>query len=151
MVISSIASCNIYIYIYIIYVQYKATLAITSAIQGTFRDKIYQELELESLKSRRWYKRLVCMFKLMNEKAPNYLINLIPKYEPTIRIRNNSISSYKCRTNRFKYSFFPSTLNDWFNLDIRKTKSQFPYSSVGYFLLFVQLKISYTIFLTLED
>ena len=28
-------------------VQYKATLGITGAIQGTFRDKIYQELGLE--------------------------------------------------------------------------------------------------------
>ena len=99
-------------------VQYKATLTITGAIQGTSRDKIYQELSLESLKSRRWYKRLVCMFKIMIEKAPNYLINLIPKYEPTIRTRNNSIPSYKCRTNCFKHSFFPSTLNDCFNLDI---------------------------------
>ena len=34
-------------------VQYKAALAITGAIQGTSRDKSYQELGLESLKSRR--------------------------------------------------------------------------------------------------
>ena len=34
-------------------VQYKTALAITAAIQGTFCDKIYQELGLESLKSRR--------------------------------------------------------------------------------------------------
>ena len=40
------------------YVQYKTALAITGAIQGTFRDKIYQELGLELLKSRRWYKLL---------------------------------------------------------------------------------------------
>ena len=99
-------------------VQYKAILMITGAIQGTSRDKIYQELELESLKSSRWYKRLVCMFKIMNENAPNYLINLIRKCEPTFRTRNNSIPSYKCRINCFKHSFFPSTLNDWFNLDI---------------------------------
>ena len=39
-------------------VQYKAALAITGAIQGTSRDKIYAELGLESLKNRRWYKRL---------------------------------------------------------------------------------------------
>ena len=104
--------------------QYKATLAITGAIQGTSRDKIYQELGLESLKSRRWYKRLVCMFKIKNEKAPNYLINLIPKYEPTIRTRNNSMPLYKCRTNYFKHSFFPSTLNDWFNLDINIRNSE---------------------------
>ena len=96
-------------------VQYKAALAITGAIQGTSRDNIYQELGLNSLKSRRSYKRVVCMFKLMNEKVPNYLINLIPKYEPTIRTRNNSIPSYKCRTNCFKNFFFPSTVNDWFN------------------------------------
>ena len=49
-------------------VQYEAILAITGAIQATSRDKIYQELGLESLKSRRWYKRLVCMFKIMNKK-----------------------------------------------------------------------------------
>ena len=58
------------------------------------------------------------MFKIMNEKATNYLINLIPKYEPTIRTRNNSIPSYKCSRNCFKHSFFPSTLNDCFNLDV---------------------------------
>ena len=98
-------------------VQYKAALAITGAIQGTSRDKLYQELGLESLKSRRWYKRLSCMFKIMKKEAPNYLINLISKREQTIRTRNNHIPSYHCRTDCFKYSFFPSTLNDWFKLD----------------------------------
>ena len=104
-------------------VQYKATLTITSAIQSTSRNQIYQELGLESLKTRRWHKHLVCMIKIMNEKAPNYLINLIPKYEPTIRTRNNSIPSYKYQTNCFKHSFFPSTLNDWFNLYINMRNS----------------------------
>ena len=61
-------------------IQYKAALTITGAIQGTSRDRIYAELGLESLKDRRWYKRLTCMFKIMNEQAPHYLINLIPKY-----------------------------------------------------------------------
>ena len=37
-------------------VQYKAALAITVAIQGSSREKLYQELGLESLKSRRWYR-----------------------------------------------------------------------------------------------
>ena len=53
-------------------VQYQVALAITGAIQYISRANIYQELGLESLKLRRWYKRLVCMFKIMNEKAPNY-------------------------------------------------------------------------------
>ena len=46
-------------------VQYKAALAITGAIQGSSRKKRYQELGFESLKSRRWYKRLCCMYKIM--------------------------------------------------------------------------------------
>ena len=75
------------------YVQYKATSAITGVIQDTSRDTIYQELGIESLKSRKLYKLLVCIFKIMNEKAPNFLINLISKYEPTIGTRN-SIPTY---------------------------------------------------------
>ena len=34
-------------------IQYKAALAITGAIQGTSRDRIYAEIGLESLKARR--------------------------------------------------------------------------------------------------
>ena len=51
-------------------IQHKAALAITGTIQETSRDKIYAELGLESLKARRWYKRLSCMFKIMNKQAP---------------------------------------------------------------------------------
>ena len=43
-------------------VQYIATSAIIGAIEGTSLDKIYQEL---GLKSRRWYKLLGCVFKIM--------------------------------------------------------------------------------------
>jgi len=98
-------------------VQYKAALAITGAIQGTSREKIYQELGLESLKNRRWYKRLCCMFKIINEEAPKYLVNLLPKSNQTIVTRNSNIPAFYCRTDCFKYSFFPSTLRDWFNLN----------------------------------
>ena len=68
--------------------------AITGAMQGTSRDKIYQELGLESLKSRRWYKHLGCMFKIMKKEAPDYLINLIPKCEAATRTRNNNFPTY---------------------------------------------------------
>ena len=50
-------------------VLYKAALAVTGAIQGTSRNKIYEELRIKPLKARRWYKRLSCMFKIMKEKA----------------------------------------------------------------------------------
>ena len=66
----------------------------------------------------------------MTEKAPNYLINLIPECDPTIKTRSNSIPIFHCRIDCFKYSPPPpppppSTLNDWFSLDIniRNSKS----------------------------
>ena len=35
----------------------------------------------------------------------------------TIVTRNSNIPTFYCRTDCFKYSFFPSTWKDWFNLD----------------------------------
>ena len=57
------------------------------------------------------------MFKIMKEEAPIHLINLIPRYEQTIRTRNNRIPVYHCRAESFKHSFFASILKDWFSLD----------------------------------
>ena len=45
-------------------IQYKACIAITSAIQGTSRERLYQELGFESLNNRRWYRKLVFFIKL---------------------------------------------------------------------------------------
>ena len=39
-------------------IQYNAALAITGAIRGTSKEKLYQELGVESLKQRRWYRKL---------------------------------------------------------------------------------------------
>ena len=64
------------------------------------------------------------MFKIMNEKAPNYLTNLILKCNQPVRTRTNHISTFHCRTDCFKNSFFPSTLSDWFNLDITIRNSE---------------------------
>ena len=43
-------------------VQYNAALAITGAIKGSSRERLYKELGLESLSDRRWYRRLVYFF-----------------------------------------------------------------------------------------
>ena len=42
-------------------VQYDAALAITGAMKGSSREKLYQELELEYLYRRRWARRLVTL------------------------------------------------------------------------------------------
>ena len=73
------------------------------------------------------------MFKIMNEQAPNYLINLIPKSNPIIRTRNNDKPIFHCRADCFKYSFFPSTLRDWFDLEANiETLNQFRFLKIGY-------------------
>ena len=47
-------------------VQYKVALAITGAIQGSSREKLYQELGLEHLHQRRWIKRLCLFYKVFH-------------------------------------------------------------------------------------
>ena len=46
-------------------IQYKVALGVTGTIHGTSCEKMYQELELESLKSRRWYRGRSCIFKII--------------------------------------------------------------------------------------
>ena len=43
-------------------IQYNACIAITGAIRGTSKENIYQELGLESLKSRRWFRKICFVF-----------------------------------------------------------------------------------------
>ena len=51
-------------------VQYNDALAITGAISGSSREKFYQELGIESLKSRRWYHKLCLLFKFKKINIP---------------------------------------------------------------------------------
>ena len=94
-------------------IQYNACLAITGAIRGTSAEKIYQELGLESLKSRRWFRKLCHFYKIFNEKSPSYLFNLIPNFN---RVHNTRLSynipPIKVRHDYFKNSFFPSSISD---------------------------------------
>ena len=97
--------------------QYKAALAITGAIQGTSQEKRLEELGLETLKSCRWLRRLCCMYKIINIGIPKYLTDLIPKREIGYNIRNRNKSFFHCRTESFKNSFFPYTIEAWYSLD----------------------------------
>ena len=60
-------------------IQYNACLAITGAIQGTSKEKLYQELGIESLQLRRWYRKLGMFYKIYKNKSPQYLFKLIPE------------------------------------------------------------------------
>ena len=54
-------------------VQYSAGLAITCAWKGTSRNKIYEELDWESLNDKRWSRRLILFFKFINNLAAEYI------------------------------------------------------------------------------
>ena len=54
-------------------IQYNAALAITGAVRGSSREKLYQELGFESLQQRRWYRKLCLFFKIIKNQSPKYL------------------------------------------------------------------------------
>ena len=64
-------------------VQYNAALAITSTIRGSSREKLYQELGLESLRDRRWYRKLCFYYKIRHNDCPQYLAQLLPTEQPS--------------------------------------------------------------------
>ena len=106
--------------------QVNAALAITGAIKGTSQTKLYKELGLESLKFRRWFRRLCPLFKININGKPEYLFNLIPTGQHSYNTRSlDQTETYYCRTDAFKNSFFPYTIVEWnkLDLDIRKCKS----------------------------
>ena len=65
------------------------------------------------------------MYKIIHNTAPDYLISLIPNREHAFNTRNRYVSLFSCRTDTFKNSFIPSTIDFWYKLDeeIRNSKS----------------------------
>ena len=99
-------------------VQYNAALAITGAIRGTSKERIYRELGFESLADRRWFRRMCAFWKIVKGLSPNYLTNYLPCFQhshnPT---RQNTFSVFPSKTDYFANSFFPYCINQWNNLD----------------------------------
>ena len=107
-------------------IQYKASTAILGVINGSNREKVYQELGLESLQSRRWMRKLFMFYKMSRNLVPNYLCELIPKAERSYNLRNsNDIPFVKFKHNFFKNSFLPSAIIEWnkLKIDIRDSVS----------------------------
>ena len=107
-------------------VQYNAAPAIIGAIHGTSQTKFYIELGLESLKARRWFRRLCYFYKFKSYGLPPYLFQLIPHESHSYNTRNSEdIPTYHCRTDSFNNSFFPWTIHEWNKLDLGICKSTY--------------------------
>ena len=90
-------------------------MAIAGAIRGTSSEMFFQELGLESLKSRRSLKKLCLFYKIVYEKSPSYLFQLIPPNNnvyATSCSRSNKISSFEIRHNFSKDCFFPAVISE---------------------------------------
>ena len=107
-------------------IQYNACLAITGAIWGTSREKIYQELCLEYLQLRRWYRKLCLFDKILKNEHPKYLFHLIlVRCTSYVTRTESNIPLIKTKHNFFKNSFFPSAIIECNNLypNLRNSKS----------------------------
>ena len=96
-------------------VQCNAVLAITGTIRGTSKEKLYQELGLESLRNRKWL-RMSYLYKSISPKSPPYLYELISPLQRSHRYPG-CFKTLRCRTELFQNSFLPITINAWNRLD----------------------------------
>ena len=109
-------------------IQYKACIAITAAIQGTSRERLYHELCLESLGDRRWYHKLTFFYKIVYGLAGKYLANYLNsndnQVDKTRASEHNNVKRFRTRTENFKQSFFPFCVTEWRKLDISLRKAE---------------------------
>ena len=92
-------------------VQYKAALAITGAIQGSSRKKLYQELGLEHLHQRRWMRRLSLFYKFFHSKVLKYIHNHIP-FMRTSTTLPNTFTTFYCRIEYFQNTLLPYVIKE---------------------------------------
>ena len=98
-------------------IQYNACLALSRAIRGSSREKLYHELGLESFQRRCWYRKVCLFYKIFKENKPVYLFNLIPSKNSNYNTRNtDKITPFHIKHNFFKNSFFSYTVIEWNNI-----------------------------------
>ena len=110
-------------------VQYNACLAITGAIRGTSRERLYRELGLETLNNRRWSRKLFFFHKIIKGFSPSYLQKILcfrnVQHYQTRSKSTKIIEQIKARTKAFENSFFPYCIKEWLKLsdEIRSIES----------------------------
>ena len=107
-------------------IQYNTALARTGTIRGSSREKLYQELGLESLEQQRWYRKLCYFFKLIKNQSHKHIFNNIATVRSTYRTRNiDIIPRFNVRHTFSRISYFPSIVTAWNNLEksIRNSES----------------------------
>ena len=101
-------------------IQYQAALAITGAWQGSSRSKLYEDIGWESLSERRWCRHILQIHKIVSNNTPSYLKDKLPRRRRPLysqsNNKNNTFHEIKCRSSRYKNSFFPGAITSWNNV-----------------------------------
>ena len=107
-------------------VQYNMALAITGAIRGTSKGKLYQEFVFESFKDRRWLRQSYYLYKIENTKQPLNLYDLIPPFHRSLW-NTGCIYEPFCQTVSFKNPFLLCAIMEGnkFDPEIRNAETCF--------------------------
>ena len=118
---------------------YRACLAITGAIQGTSKEKIYDELGLHSLINRRWHGKLIFFYKIeliffykiVSGLQPDYLYSYLDfsseENYPLRSVASSKLRVFSSRTMSFKNAFLggaPTSICHFFCLSIHLSVCQ---------------------------
>ena len=107
-------------------IQKNAALRVTGAIQGSSSEKLCQEFGLESLQSKRWFRKLYQFYKIFKNKPTQYVFNTVPT---KLRVHNtrscDNISLLKIKHSYLRKSFFPSSIAQWdkFSRKVRNSEN----------------------------
>ena len=98
-------------------VQVDAARVVTGLPKFCSLQELYIETGWTSLNIRRKVRKLVLMYKIVNNLAPAYLTDILPvtvAQSQAHNLRNNSdIRNVRTRTSLYENSFFPSTIKLW--------------------------------------
>ena len=72
----------------IVSVQCNTYLAITGAIRGTSKEKLYSKLGLKSLQVCHWFRKLCYFYKFYKNGFPQYVLNIVSLRHSSYIIRN---------------------------------------------------------------
>ena len=87
--------------------QYSAARAITGAWKGTSQEKLLEELEWETLEKRRWSRRLILFYKIVNNITPPYTRSPYLQELPYSLRAKTVTGQIHARIEKYELSFYP--------------------------------------------
>ena len=87
---------------------------ITGSFKGSSTERLYQELGLQSLQNRQWFRKLSVFYNTVKEQSSKYLYDLIPSNNISYQPRNSQnlvIPQFKIGNHFFLNSFFSISIS----------------------------------------